>query len=154
MQTPCPIWIAANPQPQMAEKPLRRVARLADGWMSVNIFPKLFGANWAKLSQYLKDEGKDPAAYPNIAYHNININADRSAALEESKRFLDEYYGPVFAPQMVEAWTAAGTPNQCAAGLRELVADGAKAITLRITGWDQNAQFERLVNEVLPRLDG
>jgi alkanesulfonate monooxygenase SsuD/methylene tetrahydromethanopterin reductase-like flavin-dependent oxidoreductase (luciferase family) len=154
VQRPCPIWIAANPQPQMAEIPLRRVARIADGWMTVNIFPKLFAANWAKLSQYLKDEGKDPAAYPNIAYHNININADRSAALEESKRFLDEYYGPVFAPPMVEAWTAAGTPEQCAARLRELAADGAKAIALRITGWDQKGQYERLVKEVLPRVDG
>jgi alkanesulfonate monooxygenase SsuD/methylene tetrahydromethanopterin reductase-like flavin-dependent oxidoreductase (luciferase family) len=154
VQKPCPIWIAANPQPQMAEKPLRRVANIADGWMTVNIFPKLFGANWSKLAQYLRDEGKDPAVYPNIAYHNININADRTGALEESKRFLDEYYGPVFSPPMVEAWTAAGTPEQCAANLRELAADGAKAITLRITGWDQKGQYERLVKEVLPLLDG
>jgi alkanesulfonate monooxygenase SsuD/methylene tetrahydromethanopterin reductase-like flavin-dependent oxidoreductase (luciferase family) len=137
----------------MAEKPLRRVAQIADGWMTVNLFPKLFAANWSKLAQYLKDAGKDPAVYPNIAYHNININSDRDAALAESKRFLDEYYGPVFAPPMVEAWTAAGTPEQCAASLRELAGDGAKSITLRITGWDQKGQFERLVNEVLPRVD-
>jgi alkanesulfonate monooxygenase SsuD/methylene tetrahydromethanopterin reductase-like flavin-dependent oxidoreductase (luciferase family) len=154
VQRPCPIWIAANPMPQQAERPLRRVARLADGWMTVNIFPKLFASNWAKLAQHLRDEGRDPAAFPNIEYHNININSDRAAALAESKRFLDEYYGPVFAPQMVEAWTAAGTPDECAAHLRELMDDGAKAITLRITGWDQRAQFERLVGEVLPRVIG
>ena len=70
-----------------------------------------------------------------------------------SKRFLDEYYGPVFAPPMIEAWTAAGTPEQCAASLRELAGDGAKSVALRITGWDQKGQFERLVNEVIPRLD-
>jgi hypothetical protein len=66
--------------------------------MSVNAFPGLFGANWEKLSMYLKEAGKDPATYPTIAYHNININPDRTAALEETNRFLDEYYGPVFAP--------------------------------------------------------
>jgi len=105
------------------------------------------------ISQYLREDDKDPAAFPNIAYHNVNINSDRAAALEESKRFLDAYYGPVFTPQMVEAWTAAGTPEQCAADLRGLIADGAKGITLRITGWDQRGQFERLVSKVLPLMN-
>ena len=150
VQQPCPIWIAANPQPHEAEKPLRRVVKLADGWMSANAFPGLFAANWEKLSGYLKEAGKDPGTYPTIAYHNININSDRTAALEESKRFLDEYYGPVFAPQMVEGWTAAGTPQQCAEDLRVMVRAGAKEITLRITSWDQQGQFQRLVHEVLP----
>jgi len=153
VQQPCPIWIAANPPPMAAEIPLRRVARIADGWMTVNIFPGMFAANCAKLSEVLKEEGKNPAAYPNIEYHNININPDRNAALEESKRFLDEYYGPVFAPQMVEAWTAAGTPAQCVEDLNKLAREGAKAITLRVTAWDQRGQFERMVNEVLPRVN-
>jgi alkanesulfonate monooxygenase SsuD/methylene tetrahydromethanopterin reductase-like flavin-dependent oxidoreductase (luciferase family) len=152
LQQPCPIWIAANPQPHEAEKPLRRVVQLADGWMSANAFPGIFSANWEKLSRYLKEADKDPAIYPTIAYHNININPDRSAALEESKHFLDEYYGPVFAPPMVEGWTAAETPQQCIADLLRLQRDGAKAITLRITSWDQKGQFDRLVNEVLPKL--
>jgi alkanesulfonate monooxygenase SsuD/methylene tetrahydromethanopterin reductase-like flavin-dependent oxidoreductase (luciferase family) len=150
LQQPCPIWIAANPMPNQAEKPLRRVARIADGWMSVNVSPGLFAANWSRLSGYLKDEGKDPATYPNIAYHNINVNPDRRAALDESKRFLDEYYGPVFTPPMVEAWTAAGAARTCADDLRKVIDAGAKSITLRITSWDQQGQFERLVNEVLP----
>jgi alkanesulfonate monooxygenase SsuD/methylene tetrahydromethanopterin reductase-like flavin-dependent oxidoreductase (luciferase family) len=150
IQQPCPIWIAANPQPREAEKPLRRVVRIADGWMSANAFPGLFAANWEKLAAYLKEAGKDPATYPTIAYHNVNINPDRTAALQESKRFLDEYYGPVFAPPMVEGWTAAGTPKQCAEDLRAIAQGGAKAIALRITAWDQAGQLQRLVHEVLP----
>jgi alkanesulfonate monooxygenase SsuD/methylene tetrahydromethanopterin reductase-like flavin-dependent oxidoreductase (luciferase family) len=154
VQRPCPIWIAANPFAPNVDKPLERVAKIADGWMTVQLFPKMFASNWAKVSGFLGKHGKDPAAFPNIAYHNININPDRAAALNESKRFLDEYYGPVFTPEMVEAWTAAGTPAQCADNLNALARDGAKAITLRITGWDQRGQFERLVNEVLPRVSG
>ena len=152
MQKPCPIWIAANPAPGAADKPLARVAKIADGWMSVQIVPGLFGALWQNLKGHLADEGKDAAKFPNIAYHNVNIGQERAACLDESKRFLDEYYGPVFAPQMVEAWTAAGTPDECAADLRALIASGAKSITLRITGWDQRGQYERLVREVLPRV--
>jgi len=152
IQQPCPIWVASNPMPPEAEKPLRRVVRLADGWMSANAFPGLFSACWQKLSRYLEEAGKNPATYPAVAYHNINVNPDRNAALEETKRFLDQYYGPVFTPSMVEGWTAAGTPQQCVEDLLRLHADGAKTITLRITSWDQKGQFERLVNEILPNL--
>jgi alkanesulfonate monooxygenase SsuD/methylene tetrahydromethanopterin reductase-like flavin-dependent oxidoreductase (luciferase family) len=53
---------------------------------------------------------------------------------------------------MVEAWTAAGSPAQCIEDLLQLKRDGAKAVTLRITSWDQNGQYERLVHEVLPKL--
>jgi alkanesulfonate monooxygenase SsuD/methylene tetrahydromethanopterin reductase-like flavin-dependent oxidoreductase (luciferase family) len=152
VQKPCPIWIAANPPPPQSEFAMRRVARIADGWMSVNIFPGMFSALWKSLGGYLVEEKKDPAAFPNIAYHNINIGPDRAAALEESKRFLDQYYGPVFSPAMVEAWTAAGTPDECAAHLRALVAAGAKSIALRITSWDQPGNFARLVADVIPRV--
>ena len=51
---------------------------------------------------------------------------------------------------MVEAWTASGTPHQCIEQLRELIGDGAKSITLRITSWQQKEQFKRMVQEVLP----
>jgi len=151
-QQPCPIWIAANPMPDQAAAPMRRVAQIADGWMSVEIFSDLFKTLKSQLDRFLRDQGKDPELFPNIAYHNININPDRAAALGESKRFLDAYYGPVFAPQMIEAWTAAGSPAECAHQLRKLHRDGAKSITLRITSWDQRGQFVRLVNEVLPRV--
>jgi alkanesulfonate monooxygenase SsuD/methylene tetrahydromethanopterin reductase-like flavin-dependent oxidoreductase (luciferase family) len=152
IQNPCPIWIAANPMPAQSEVALRRLARLADGWMSANAFPGLFATLWKLLQGHLVAEAKDPATFPNIAYHNVNIAPDRADALQESKRFLDAYYGPVFAPAMVEAWTAAGPPDQCATDLLSLAADGAKAIALRVTSWDQRGQFERLVKEVLPRV--
>jgi alkanesulfonate monooxygenase SsuD/methylene tetrahydromethanopterin reductase-like flavin-dependent oxidoreductase (luciferase family) len=156
LQQPCPIWIASNPRPPLAgpalERALRRVARLADGWMTTRLAPGFAASNWASIAGYLKDEGRDPARFPTMAYHNINLNPDRTAALEESKRFLDAYYGPVFTPAMVEAWTAAGTPAQCVEHLRGLFAEGPKTVTLRITSWQQREQFDRLVGDVLPRL--
>ena len=114
IQNPCPIWIAANPiaQPQLMDRPLRRVAQKADGWMTAQIWPRSFGALWKRLSEILVEEGKDPATYPNRAYHNVNINDDPAVAYEESKRFLDLYYGPVFSEEMVRAWTALGTPDE------------------------------------------
>jgi alkanesulfonate monooxygenase SsuD/methylene tetrahydromethanopterin reductase-like flavin-dependent oxidoreductase (luciferase family) len=157
VQQPCPIWIASNPRPPLAgpalERALRRVARLADGWMTTRLGPGYARNNWTVIARYLKDEGRDPDAFPTMAYHNVNLNHDRQAALEETKRFLDAYYGPVFTPAMVEAWTAAGTPAQCLDHLRGLFEEGPKTVTLRITSWQQTQQFERLVGEVLPRLE-
>lgn len=152
-QTPCPIWIAANPQPGVyMERAQRRVASMADGWMTVQLFPGTFKGMWTGVQAFLRQEGRDPESFPNIAYHNINIGPDKAKCLEESKRFLDEYYGPVFSPPMVASWTAAGTADECVEHLNQLARDGAKSITLRITAWDQKGQYDRMVNEVLPRV--
>ena len=44
------------------------------------------------------------------------------------------------------------TPAECVEDLNRLVRAGAKAITLRITGWNQREQFDRIVAEVLPHV--
>jgi alkanesulfonate monooxygenase SsuD/methylene tetrahydromethanopterin reductase-like flavin-dependent oxidoreductase (luciferase family) len=151
VQNPCPIWIAANPSsPKYVDIAMKRVATSADGWMTVQLFPGALAMTWGKLSEYLNEAERDPATFPNIVYHNYNINADKETALEESKRFLDSYYGPVFTPEMVATWTAAGSPQECIQQLRDLRDAGAKQVTLRATTWDQKGQYERLVNDILP----
>lgn len=151
VQQPCPIWIAANPrQAQFVDGAMRRVASKADGWMSVQLYPRMFATLWSRLREFLEQERRDPDTFPNLLYYNINLNKDRQTALAETQRFLDAYYGPHFSAGMVEAWTAAGTPQQCIEHLRELGRDGAKSITLRITSWQQSEQYQRVVNEVLP----
>ena len=156
VQQPCPIWIASNPRALTApalERALQRVADLADGWMTVRLARGFVRDTWAGIARGLERNNRNPATFPTMAYHNVNLNPDRQAALEETQRFLEAYYGPVFTPAMVEAWTAAGTPDECVEHLRDLIAEGAKTVTLRITSWRQAEQFERLVGEVLPRLD-
>lgn len=153
VQDPCPIWIAANPSPgKFFERSMRRVATLADGWMTCHLWPKAVEEMWTEVRRHLPEAGKDAATFPVMAYHNVNIGSDRQECLAESKRFLDAYYGPVFNEAMTESWTAAGTPEECAAQLRGLVEQGTTEITLRVTSWDQAGQLPRLVEDVLPRL--
>jgi alkanesulfonate monooxygenase SsuD/methylene tetrahydromethanopterin reductase-like flavin-dependent oxidoreductase (luciferase family) len=153
LQRPCPIWIAANPKPGLSGKPLSRGADTADGWMAAQVWPGLFGALWSRLSKHLLAAEQNPEVFPNIAYHNINLGDDRASALAETRRFLHEYYGSVFSAEQAEGWTAAGTPAECVEDLNRLVRAGAKAITLRITSWNQREQFDRIVAEVLPYVD-
>ena len=86
-------------------------------------------------------------------YYNVNVNDDKSKALEESKKFLDTYYMTDFSLELLDhMWVAAGSVDECAERLRALIDAGANGITLRLTSWDQQGQFRRVVDELLPRL--
>ena len=87
-------------------------------------------------------------------YYNINVNEDRDAALAESKRYLDAYYTTDYSEPMLNLWVAMGTPEQCIADIQEYVDAGATTITLRLVGYDQQHQYRRVTEEVLPALTG
>jgi alkanesulfonate monooxygenase SsuD/methylene tetrahydromethanopterin reductase-like flavin-dependent oxidoreductase (luciferase family) len=161
VQQPCPIWIASNPtgltwkggasaSNAAVERGLRRVARLADGWMTNKLSPDEFRAQWATVASMAREEGRDPARLGSALYHNININEDRQAALEESKKFLDTYYSSNFSPAFVEGWTVAGPPQRCIEDLRAYFAAGLGHMALRLTSWDQRGQLKRFLDEVAP----
>ncbi|HEV8306423.1 MAG TPA: LLM class flavin-dependent oxidoreductase [Methylomirabilota bacterium] len=163
VQRPCPIWIASNPtgltwkgggsaSEAAVDRNYRRVARLADGWMTNKVSPAEFRTQWARIRALAREEGRDPARLGSALYHNLNINDDRQAALEESRVFLDAYYSTKFSPAFVEAWTAAGSPRQCIAALRAYAEAGLQHITLRLSSWDQRGQLTRFLDEVAPAL--
>ena len=97
-----------------------------------------------------KEEGRDPAKIGSSLYHNINVNADRGAALNESKAFLDKYYTSNFSMKFVEGFTTAGSPQQCIDELKAYFNAGLQHITLRMTSWDQTDQLNRFLKEVAP----
>lgn len=151
VQDPPPIYIASNPAPGLkTERALRRVARIADGWMTTRKTPEHLTVNLPAIKGYLREEGRDPDTFPVSAYHNLNLNPDREAAYEESFRFLGEYYGPVFSREDTRNWTAAGSVEEVIADIRQLYAEGATDVTLRITSWDWRNQLKTLINDVIP----
>jgi alkanesulfonate monooxygenase SsuD/methylene tetrahydromethanopterin reductase-like flavin-dependent oxidoreductase (luciferase family) len=165
VQQPCPIWIASNPtgltwkggasaSEAVVERAFRRVARYADGWMTNKVSPDQFRRQWARITAMAREEGRDPARLGSALYHNLNINADRRAALDESKAFLDRYYSSNFSPAFVEGWTAAGSPKQCIAELARYFEAGMQHIALRLTSWDQRGQLKRFLSEVAPAFGG
>jgi len=163
VQNPCPVWIASNPtgltwkggasaSGAVVERSYRRVARLADGWMTNKLSPDEFRREWARIASMAREEGRDPARMGSALYHNININEDRQAGLEESKAFLDAYYTSKFSPAFVEGWTIAGSPKQCIADLRAYFDAGVGHMALRLASWDQRGQLVRFLGEVSPAL--
>ena len=165
VQQPCPIWIASNPtgltwkggasaSEAVVERAFRRVARYADGWMTNKVSPDQFRRQWARITAMAREEGRDPARLGSALYHNLNVNVDRRAALEESKAFLDRYYASNFSPAFVEGWTAAGSPQQCIAELARYFEAGMQHIALRLTSWDQRGQLKRFLSEIAPAFGG
>lgn len=164
VQTPPQIWIASNPttvtykigqavDAKAVERAFRRVARLADGWMTNKIPPAVFAEQWATIRRMAAEEGRNPDGLGSVLYHNINIQPDRNAALDESRRFLNAYYTADFSRPFVEAWTAAGTPEQCIEQLRAYFDAGVEEIALRLASWNQREQLERFLREVAPAFE-
>jgi alkanesulfonate monooxygenase SsuD/methylene tetrahydromethanopterin reductase-like flavin-dependent oxidoreductase (luciferase family) len=64
VQKPCPpIWLSSWGAPAG----MRRVARLADGWVAsaLHSTPEEFHAAWQSLNAALLEKGKDPDTFPN-----------------------------------------------------------------------------------------
>lgn len=163
VQNPLPIWIASNPtgltwkdgasaSQSVIERSLRRVARFADGWMTNKVPPDQFRTMWTRIQGMAREEGRDPANLGSALYHNLNVNEDRKAALQESKAFLDKYYTSNFSPAFVEGFTTAGSPKHCVEELKAYFDSGLNHVTLRMTSWDQQGQLKRFLNEVAPAL--
>jgi alkanesulfonate monooxygenase SsuD/methylene tetrahydromethanopterin reductase-like flavin-dependent oxidoreductase (luciferase family) len=154
-----PIWIANNAGrsgfgyeggQELVERTLRRVVDHAEGWQTSLYDPEDLRWRLGYLRGYAREQGKDPSTIETHLYHNININEDRNAALDEAKRFLDIYYTTDFPLETIGGWTATGSPEECAERLRLMRDVGFDEVTLRIAGWDQFGQLKRLMKEVLP----
>ncbi|HEV8586095.1 MAG TPA: LLM class flavin-dependent oxidoreductase [Methylomirabilota bacterium] len=160
VQTPLPIWIASNPTgltwkqgasapDAIVERSFRRVAKYADGWMTNKLTPEEFAEQFGRIRAMAEEEGRDPAALGSALYHNLNVNEDRQAGLEETKKFLDTYYSTNFTPRFVEGWTITGSPKSCAEQLRAYSDAGLGHMALRLSSWDQKGQLKRLLEEVI-----
>jgi alkanesulfonate monooxygenase SsuD/methylene tetrahydromethanopterin reductase-like flavin-dependent oxidoreductase (luciferase family) len=75
-----PIWLASNPHffslsPRTSENTRRRVARLADGWMTTGISPQGLRESLAGIKGFFPEYGREPAGFPVCLYlDNVTLN--------------------------------------------------------------------------------
>jgi alkanesulfonate monooxygenase SsuD/methylene tetrahydromethanopterin reductase-like flavin-dependent oxidoreductase (luciferase family) len=164
-QQPCPVWIASNPtaltwkggasaDEGVVERSFRRVARYADGWMTNKLSPEEFARQFGRIRAMAREEGRDPAAIGSALYHNLNVNENRQAGLEETKSFLDTYYSAKFSPAFVEGWTVTGDPKSCIEQFRRYFDAGLGHMAIRLSSWNQRGQLTRFLTEIAPALVG
>ena len=161
VQAPCPIWLTTNAGRLGntraggggSEFALKRVGRVADGWMTHSVTPEGFARSWSLIQDTGRAAGRDMDGFGNIVTAVLNINDDADAAMADAKQYLDLYYGADYTPDRLNAWGAIGTPAACAAWIRRFAGTGCQGFTFRLAAMgDAMAQLRRLTQDVLPLL--
>jgi alkanesulfonate monooxygenase SsuD/methylene tetrahydromethanopterin reductase-like flavin-dependent oxidoreductase (luciferase family) len=145
-----PIWIGS----WGSVAGLKRVARLADGWLAsgYNTTPELFAQAWSDVQTDVAARGRDVARFPNgIATMWCYVTDDRARA--------DAILADVLAPMLnrpveqLRAILPIGPAEECAGKLLAYARAGAQRVFL----WplaDERAQLEVFRERVVPLLDG
>ena len=144
-----PIWVGT----WGSEAGLRRVARLADGWLAsaYNTTPDHFAAGWQRLRQMLEQHGKDAAVFPNAIatmwFHIADDHDDAERVLQE--RLLPYVRRPA---DELRSRLSFGPADEFAGKLRALADAGVQ----RVYVWplvDEIEQLERFATAVRPAID-
>jgi alkanesulfonate monooxygenase SsuD/methylene tetrahydromethanopterin reductase-like flavin-dependent oxidoreductase (luciferase family) len=106
-----PIWVGS----WGSKAGLRRVARLADGWLAsgYNTTPELFAKDWQQLQEFLVTNGKEASSFPNaIATMWLYITEEE----RDSERMLNEVLAPALNRPVAELRERLpiGTAQDCA----------------------------------------
>src|SRR5215211_3196561 len=139
-----PLWIGS----WGSEVGLRRVARLADGWLAsaYNTTPDRFADARGRLGDELRREGRDPEGFPSaLATMWTWVTEDRA----EAERVLHETLAPLLKRDPVELAEnlCIGSAESCAELLSRYAAAGCQRVYLWPLG-DERNQLERIAADV------
>jgi alkanesulfonate monooxygenase SsuD/methylene tetrahydromethanopterin reductase-like flavin-dependent oxidoreductase (luciferase family) len=143
-----PVWLGS----WGSRAGLRRVARLADGWLAsaYNTTPERFGADRERLEDDLLEEGRAAGEFPNaLATMWTFVTEDRA----EADRVLRDVLAPILSrdPGELASQVCVG-PAEASA---ELLASYSEAGCERVYMWplwDEREQLERIATQIAPRL--
>jgi probable F420-dependent oxidoreductase len=131
-----PVWFGAG-----AEPALRRAAQLGDGWMGAgSSSSSAFSDQVRFLRDALREEGRDPAAFPIGKRVYLAVDDDAGRARQRLTPRLDGFYS---APGMTDRVAVCGSAQACAEHLRGLVDAGAEELLLNPL-YDYMDQLEAL----------
>lgn len=143
-----PIWISSN----LVDSGLRRVARLADGWITNSITADLYRQCWEKILKFADEAGREGIEkIPQCLYVTMNINSDGKKAEKECGDFLSNYYHKPFESVRQQLLVIVGDGAQIEDQLRGYIEAGATKFIVRFAGGSQEEQLENFVAELLPR---
>jgi probable F420-dependent oxidoreductase len=143
-----PIWFGG-----MAPKALARAVRHGDAFMGAGASgTEAFAAAVPIVRRELEEQQKDPTQFPIGKRVYLMIDDDAARARERVLDGLHRLYGDMPG---IESFPVAGTADDVARGLKQVVDAGAEILLLNPLGLDvpQNReQMERLAAEVIPQL--
>jgi alkanesulfonate monooxygenase len=119
---------------------LRRVARLADGWLNNITDPQTYRECWEKICAYAGEAGRDPQAIEPGIYFTMAGGGDE--AIGEGQVFLSRYYNRPYEAVAKAMLCVLGSWEEIGARISAYAAAGARTFILRFAARDQIQQLE------------
>lgn len=131
-----PIWLASN----NIEPGLKRVARMADGWLNNITDPRTYRECLEKIRAYAAEAGRDPQAIEPGLY--FTLAAGGEDAIREGQNFLSQYYNRPYEAVAKAMLCVMGSWDQVMDQIQAYCEAGARTIVLRFATSDQLRSLE------------
>ncbi len=168
IQKPVPIWIAAGIYQPGSEEfsaqsgnvagggakylpgALDRVARMADGWLTIMATPEELRRSLTVLREAAARYGRKPGSLTTATDIWINVGPDPKVCFERVRSAMSLYFnGDPISDETLHRWAVYGPPEMCREKLAALEAAGMEHIELVIGELEPFEQFKLVVDKVL-----
>jgi alkanesulfonate monooxygenase SsuD/methylene tetrahydromethanopterin reductase-like flavin-dependent oxidoreductase (luciferase family) len=131
-----PIWLASND----VEPGLRRVGRMADGWLNNITSPETYRVCWDKIRSFAAEAGRNPHAIQPGCY--FTLAAGGNEAITEGQKFLAQYYNRSYEAVAKAMLCVTGSWDEVIDRIEAFHQAGARSVVLRFAARDQQAMLE------------
>lgn len=165
VQTPLPIWLAANPSRVATDDAVRRaltkVARIGDGWMTFGLPPAMLASRISLLHQLRAEQaeldGGAPAStaqerFPICVYVDVNIDRDADRAMNDAVLTCRTEGRRNATAEALAETAAIGSVDRCVEYIAPLIEAGVNHLAFRPVSQHPGRQIERLNESLLPAL--
>jgi probable F420-dependent oxidoreductase len=119
-----PLWVGGR-----SEAAKGRAGRLGDGWMPIWVSPESFAAGMADVRRQAQEVGRDPSAIAAAVVCPALVGDNARSRLAAH---LEERYGMTVGPHLIDRYCVAGSPEECAARVRDHADAGAEHVIFNI----------------------
>ncbi len=124
LQARLPMWVGGT-----SERPLRRAARFADGWISAFASERKFKRLSGQLRDLLADCGRSPDGYTFGTFLFVYLDDDAVRAREAAIHHIDEVYH-LDGEAIVTRFSVAGPVDACVERVHRYLEAGADHVVL------------------------
>ncbi|MBI4525620.1 MAG: LLM class flavin-dependent oxidoreductase [Deltaproteobacteria bacterium] len=139
-----PIWMGGT-----AETVLKRVGRLANGYICGSSAIQDFSTLWEKIASAAIEVGRDPQEIEKAALTFIAIDENKGRAIDACAAYVKRYYGQVRMD--IEKHLLVGAPEECAERIESFIGKGLQTLIVGLVT-PELKQLELFGRKILPRL--
>ena len=130
---------------------LKRVATKGDGWLTYFYTPESYRKSWAKIVEFAREAGRDPATLTGTNQLAIYVGRSRAEMEQPMRQWLQTEWDVAAWSESTIDHAIRGSVDECVSQLRAHVESGVDRLILIPYRYEPE-QVEIIAHEVLPRL--